>query len=918
MEQLNRSLSKLKPPSTIVRSNSSSALSTALAVAAAAMNENENYTASTFFGNRSIGTAGSGAGIGLNSAHNEPKKDHTLTLDMLEPLPPKTLAGAKRKAEDEAHSRPTGQHERPHNDNGSGDKETCGSSFRAPLQTQARQTGRPTPAARPTTAKAPLTSTKPDPSATAGRATRTPTPAPATGRSRVVPSVKTKVVPSQSASTRAATRSRSVTPANVAQQPLPRSAGKATGASQDVGLPAKKKRAAWDTKGRLQDTEELTDTLYQMLNKSIGNITAMTQSLQSNANKISELESFRLGLESKVVGKEIENNDILQKMSTVEQEIFMLNRKHLDDTKALKSKQAMDIEEELATQARLQREHDAVKSSLFNATNHQEQQIQESVNLRTTISNQSTTCLSYETDNRGLRHKIEKTESSIGQHEWTIQGLERQLFDSQALARQLQQKVKEEEAIRRKLYHAIMDLKGHIRVFCRVRPQSPSDGVVTSIEYPDLEGRDIVLAPAKGAKCPFTFDKVFTPSSRQEDIFEDVSQMLPSVISGGSACVFAYGLAETGKSYTLEGPSGSAEASMGLIPRSILHIYETTRTPESNEWRYSLEVQHIGVYNEVIYDLQGPEETSTNVTHEIQSGPSSRTTVLGITKVELTSAVMIGSLLRIAQRRRVAIKASLNDNYCHGHSVFTIRVTGVNSETGKTTEGVLHFVDLVASDAQLDAVKNEPETEGGEKKQGVDQSLKCLADVFLGLSSKDSHVQYRGSKLTHLLQGAFMDGSTKMLFIAHISPLSVHLERNLRSLRFAAKVNSCVLGGSGASPSSSTASTTAAIGLRKLKYDRSVRVVSSSDQAGDAEPEPKVGDLDRELALDRASIEKGVPTKAGERGVSNTEMGSSSSKSERSETSEDERGRPRRVVDWKDVRGCGERAIDSGSQKAVL
>ncbi|KAK3836882.1 MAG: P-loop containing nucleoside triphosphate hydrolase protein [Linnemannia gamsii] len=846
MEQLNRSLSKLKPPSTIVRSNSSSTLSTALAVAAAAMNENENYSASTFFGNRSVGAAGPEAGIRLNNAHNEPKKDHTLTLEMLEPLPPKTLAGAKRKAEDEAHSRPSRagttapQTKGPANTRGAtttvkgATRKPAGPtsgpqrqqqplsskpSGRAPLQTQARQTGRPTPAARPATTKAPLTSTKPRPSATAGRATRTPTPAPATVRPRVVPSAKTKVVPSQSALTRAATRSRSVTPSSGAPHPLSRGAGKVTGALEDVGLPAKKKRAAWDTKGRLQDTEELTDTLYQMLNKSIGNITAMTQSLQSNANKISELESFRLGLESKVVGKEIENNDILQKMSTVEQEIFILNRKHLDDTKALKSKQVMDVEEELSSQARLQREHDTVKTSLLNATNHLEQQIQESFILRTTISNQSTTCLSYETDNRGLRHKIEKTEGSITEHEWTIQGLERQLFDSQALARQLQQKVKEEEAIRRKLYHAIMDLKGHIRVFCRVRPQGPSDGVATSIEYPDLEGRDIVLAPVKGPKCPFTFDKVFTSSSKQEDVFEDVSQMLPSVMSGGSACVFAYGLAETGKSYTLEGPSGSAEASMGLIPRSILQIYEATRTPESNEWRYSLEVQHIGVYNEIIYDLQGPEETSINVAHEIQSGPGGKATVLGITKVELTSAVMIGSLLRISQRRRVAIKASLKDSHHHGHSVFTIRVTGVNSEAGKTTEGVLHFVDLVASDSQLDAVKDEPGTKDGEKKQGVDQSLKCLADVFLALSSKDSHVQYRGSKLTHLLQGTFMDGSTKMLFIAHISPLSVHLEQTLHSLRFAAKVNSCVLGGSGPSPPSSTASSTA-VGLRKVKNER--------------------------------------------------------------------------------------------------
>ncbi|KAG0300594.1 hypothetical protein BGZ97_003155, partial [Linnemannia gamsii] len=77
-------------------------------------------------------------------------------------------------------------------------------------------------------------------------------------------------------------------------------------------------------------------------------------------------------------------------------------------------------------------------------------------------------------------------------------------------------------------------------------------------------------------------------------------------------------------------------------------------------------------------------------------------------------------------------------------------------------------------------------------------------------------------------------------------------------------------------------------------------VVSSKVHAGDAEPET-AGERERELARDRASSEKGVPARAGDRGVSKTEMGSSSSKSERSEISEFDLGRPLRW-DWKDVR----------------
>ncbi|KAG0300593.1 kinesin-like nuclear fusion protein [Linnemannia gamsii] len=845
MDQLNRSLSKLKPPSTIVRSNSSSALSTALAVAAAAMNENENYSATAFFGNRSIGTTTTGT-----DKRNEPKKDHTLTLEMLEPLPPKTVAGVKRKAEDEPPSRPSrvaaagtaGPSKRPTSNTRGATATTAGAARkvagaaagtqrqqhppptkpagRAQLQAQTRQTSRAIPAARPATAKAPLTSGKAGPTAAASRATRTTTPpVPAGGRPRAVLSARPKTGPSQPVTTRATTRSRSTTPATGTQPAQPRGAGKAAEVSVDIELPAKKKRAAWDTKGRLQDMEEVTGALYDMLNKSTGNITEMTQSLESNANKISELESFRIGLESKVVDKDIEHSDMLQKMSTVEQEIFMLNRKHLDNTKAMQSKQEMEVDQQKSIQARLQQDLDTTESSLRIATNQLEQQIQESANLRTTISTQSSNCLSFETDNRALKLKIERTEGTVAKRVVTIKELERQLSDSETQARKLQQKAKDEEASRRKLSNAIMDLKGHIRVFCRVRPYGSTDDAVASINYPDLEGREIVLAPTKGPKYPFTFDKVFAATSSQEDIFDEVSYMLPSIMNGGNACVFAYGATQTGKSYTLEGPSSTAEEPLGLIPRSILWIYEATRAPESNDWRYTVEVRHIGIYNETIYDLHAPEGSSTGTKHEIHSIAGNKIIVSGVNMTELKSAVMMGSLLRTAQRRQASIRTSLKDGYYSGHSVFTIRVVGVNSGTGKTKEGVLHFVDLVASDAASEVAKKDSGFEDSDKKKApeIDQSLKGVEDVILTLSShKDSQAPYLGSKLTHLLQGSFVDGNTKMLFVVHISPLSMHLEQTLRSLRFAAKVNNCLLvGGLNSAPSPSTSSSSAAAVPRK-------------------------------------------------------------------------------------------------------
>lgn len=75
--------------------------------------------------------------------------------------------------------------------------------------------------------------------------------------------------------------------------------------------------------------------------------------------------------------------------------------------KALQSQQAMEVEQEKSTETRLQQERDMVESNLRIANNHLEQQVQESANLRTTISTQSSNCLAFETDNRALKLKIE-------------------------------------------------------------------------------------------------------------------------------------------------------------------------------------------------------------------------------------------------------------------------------------------------------------------------------------------------------------------------------------------------------------------------------------------------------------------------------------------------------------------------------
>ena len=69
----------------------------------------------------------------------------------------------------------------------------------------------------------------------------------------------------------------------------------------------------------------------------------------------------------------------------------------------------------------------------------------------------------------------------------------------------------------------------------------------------------------------FQYDKVFDQTASQQDVFEDVSDVVKSVLDGQKVCVFAYGQTGTGKTFTMKGGS---EYKQGIIPRSMELIFK--------------------------------------------------------------------------------------------------------------------------------------------------------------------------------------------------------------------------------------------------------------------------------------------------------------------------------------------------------
>ncbi|KAE9614134.1 putative minus-end-directed kinesin ATPase [Lupinus albus] len=158
----------------------------------------------------------------------------------------------------------------------------------------------------------------------------------------------------------------------------------------------------------------------------------------------------------------------------------------------------------------------------------------------------------------------------------------------------------------RKLYNEVQDLKGNIRVYCRIRPFLPGQSQKHStVEFVGDDGDLVVsnpLKPGKESRKHFKFNKVFGQVSTQEEVFIDTQPLIRSVLDGYNVCIFAYGQTGSGKTYTMSGPSLSSNSDWGVNYRALHDLFHISQTRRSSII-YEVCVQMVEIYNEQIRDL---------------------------------------------------------------------------------------------------------------------------------------------------------------------------------------------------------------------------------------------------------------------------------------------------------------------------
>uniref|UniRef100_A0A1A8GYX3 Kinesin motor domain-containing protein n=2 Tax=Nothobranchius korthausae TaxID=1143690 RepID=A0A1A8GYX3_9TELE len=355
-----------------------------------------------------------------------------------------------------------------------------------------------------------------------------------------------------------------------------------------------------------------------------------------------------------------------------------------------------------------------------------------------------------------------------------------------------------------------------VRVALRIRPQLAKEKIegchICTYVMPGEP--QVVLGKDKA----FTFDFVFDMDTQQDSIYTHCTErLIEGCFEGYNATIFAYGQTGSGKTYTMGTgfDINIGEEELGIIPRAVNHLFrgiEERRQAATEQGRpipeFKINAQFLELYNEEVLDLfdttrdlETRRQKSNIKIHEDASGGIY---TVGVTTRTVSSAVEMMQCLKLGALSRTTASTQMNVQSSRSHAIFTIHLCQVRvcsaDNSDNTTDNRLvadseinefetltakfHFVDLAGSER----LKRTGAT-GDRAKEGI--SINCgllaLGNVISALgdrSKRSTHVPYRDSKLTRLLQDS-LGGNSQTMMIACISPSDRDFMETLNTLKYA-------------------------------------------------------------------------------------------------------------------------------------
>lgn len=330
-----------------------------------------------------------------------------------------------------------------------------------------------------------------------------------------------------------------------------------------------------------------------------------------------------------------------------------------------------------------------------------------------------------------------------------------------------------------------VDKSEAVKVIVRCRPLSVSeisDGHQSVVDVLTNRGVIELRNPKEPNETPkvFTFDSVYDPRSRQLDLYDETFRdLVDSVLNGFNGTIFAYGQTGTGKTFTMEGVHDDPEL-RGVIPNAYNHIFQ--HIAQSRNQQYLVRASYLEIYQEEVRDLLSRDP---KIRLELKERPDVGVYVKDLSSFVTKSVEEIEHVMSVGHANRTVGRTNMNEHSSRSHAIFMVTIEC--SEPGLDGQnhirvGRLNLVDLAGSERQS---KTGSHGERFKEATKINLSLSALGNVISALvGGKSTHVPYRDSKLTRLLQDS-LGGNSRTVMVANIGPASYNYEETLSTLRYA-------------------------------------------------------------------------------------------------------------------------------------
>ncbi|XP_072229351.1 kinesin-like protein KIF22 [Leuresthes tenuis] len=321
-----------------------------------------------------------------------------------------------------------------------------------------------------------------------------------------------------------------------------------------------------------------------------------------------------------------------------------------------------------------------------------------------------------------------------------------------------------------------------VRVAVRLRPymvkqDEKSEG--PCVRGLDSQNLEIINWRNATETVKYHFDVFHGEQTTQQEVFlASVKPILPHILNGQNASVFAYGPTGAGKTHTM---LGSPEQP-GVIPRAVREVFNLVNAKDEDDgWDYKIGMSYLEIYNEKVLDLLSPNSHDL----PIREDKDKNILIPGLTHTTISSFADFDKHFVPATLNRTTASTKLNQRSSRSHAILLIKVVRTQHALQyRQQTGKLYLVDLAGSEDN-----RRTGNQGIRLKESgaINLSLFTLSKVVDSLNSGTSiRVPYRDSKLTRLLQDS-LGGSAHSVMITNIAPEYRYYFDTFSALNFAAK-----------------------------------------------------------------------------------------------------------------------------------